>query len=206
MSKQDHKCFAPLHYAVVLKFSNNALRFFLADAYVMDMEYKRLYVLCKQWDPGIQKFTLLDVGVFWRYITWPWVFGLDVISILLQFMQLYSLHIVYFSGEQFYSGSKIGRDHTEQWKWMMLKDTCSNACLFSSVNQDTLLLLNTIKLYPSLSMESQRLYGIVHEQTDKTNSERSRRTTAELQMAWDPGGFQNWYHLRDKLNVNVSVQ
>jgi hypothetical protein len=38
------------------------------------MEYKRLYVLCKQWDPGIQKFTLLDVGVFWRYITWLGVF------------------------------------------------------------------------------------------------------------------------------------
>jgi hypothetical protein len=74
-------------------------------------------------------------------------------------MQLYSLHIVYFSGEQFDSGSKTGRDHTEQWKWMMLKDTCSNACLFSSVNQDTLLLLDTIKLYPSLLIVSAAIWN-----------------------------------------------
>lgn len=49
----------------------------------------------RQWDPGIHKFTLLDASVIWRYITMVLISALGDISMLLQFMQVFSLHIVY---------------------------------------------------------------------------------------------------------------
>jgi len=53
-----------------------------------------LYTIAmRRWDPGIHKFTLFDASVIWRYITM--VFALGDISMLLQFMQVFSLHIVY---------------------------------------------------------------------------------------------------------------
>jgi hypothetical protein len=61
LSKQDHKCLAHLHYAAVIKLSNIALRLCLADACLMDKEYE-MYILFKQWDPGIQNHGLNEAS------------------------------------------------------------------------------------------------------------------------------------------------
>jgi hypothetical protein len=57
--------------------------------------YTRANFSMKQWDPGIQKFTLLDASVIWRYFTMVLVFELGDISTFLQFMQVFNLHIAY---------------------------------------------------------------------------------------------------------------
>jgi hypothetical protein len=59
--------------------------------------YTRANFSMKQWDPGIQKFTLLDASVIWRYFNMVLVFGLGDISTFLQFMQVFNLHIVYMT-------------------------------------------------------------------------------------------------------------
>jgi WD40 repeat protein len=56
---------------------------FLADAYVMGIEYKMLYILFKQWDPGIHKFTLLNADVFRRLRAYLVSLGLIMMEVKL---------------------------------------------------------------------------------------------------------------------------